>query len=119
MEERVIYLVLSLVLYIISVLKFSYLTNANPTDMSGRSDTSHCIFSHLILSWGLCTLYHLHLPRQRPEYYNILYANVPTLSSVFPYLKFNKKVSLIFKRKMLNLYPKISVSPNRQEIESK
>lgn len=39
---RIICLVLSLVLYVVSELKFSYLTNANPTDIEiGAEDLVH------------------------------------------------------------------------------
>ena len=54
-EGRLTCLVLSLELHVVSELKFSYLTNANPTDNQIWAwDLVHpyCIFSHFILSPG-------------------------------------------------------------------
>lgn len=108
---RIICLVLSLVLHAVSELRFSYLTNANPTDIQIWAEDlvhPHCISNHSILAvtWNLklCTallLYHLHLPRQsQTQCYNVLYVNVLSLSSTFSYLKFGRGgISLILKEK--------------------
>lgn len=109
-EGRIMCLVLSLVLYVVSELKFSYLTNANPTDIQIWAED--LVYPHhisrqsiLAVTWnlGLCMiliLYHLHFPKQsQTENFNVLYVNVLTLSSAFSYLKFKEKVSLIYKEK--------------------